>query len=331
MIFVTVGSQLPFDRMSLAVAEWARSRGREDLFFQNGVGGAVMEGFPSAPTLSLEEIARKFDEAAVVVAHAGTGSIIECLSRGKPIIIVPRASSLGETRNDHQFATAERFAERAGVFVARNEHEIGPLLDRAHELTGGARIDPHANEALSKALRRFALDPVAAEGPPPMPAKGARRPRILAIASNGGHWVQLRRLRKAFTDCDVTWASTQSSLASEVAPDRFAYVPDANRWGKWTLAHCALQVLFLVLRVRPDIVISSGAAPGYFAIRFGGLVGARTLWIDSVANAGEFSLSGRHAVRRAHLFLSQWPALAAPLPPKDRRRRGEAYYAGAVI
>ena len=321
MIFVTVGSQLPFDRMSLAVAEWARSRGREDLFFQNGVGGAVMEGFPSAPTLSLEEIARKFDEAAVVVAHAGTGSIIECLSRGKPIIIVPRASSLGETRNDHQFATAERFAERAGVFVARNEHELGPLLDRAHELTGGKRISTVADEPLTATLRSFISDPKPATSPSP--------PRVLAVSSQGGHWVQLRRLRKSFHGCDVTWASTDEKLATGVHPERFVLIRDSNRWNKLGLIRSALSVALAIAKTRPDIIVSTGAAPGYFAVRIARLLGIRSLWIDSIANAETLSLSGARAMKQADLTLVQWPELGHQKP--SRPSRGVPYYSGSVL
>ena len=155
MIFVTVGSQLEFDRMTAAIAEWARARGRGDIYFQTGATKVDLAGFERSALLDAKEIQRKYDEASIVVAHAGTGSIIECMSRGKPIVIVPRSARLHETRNDHQFATAKRFEKRAGVFVAWNEREIGPLLDRAAELAGGARIAPYADDALISALRDF--------------------------------------------------------------------------------------------------------------------------------------------------------------------------------
>jgi UDP-N-acetylglucosamine transferase subunit ALG13 len=159
VIFVTVGSQLGFDRMTAAVAEWARGRGRTDLFFQTGATVVDLRGFASEPLLSAAEIARLYDEADLVVAHAGTGSLIECLLRGKPIIVLPRSAALHETRNDHQFATARRFAERAGVHVAWNEAELAPLLDRAMDprggITGGTGIGPWADARLIAALRAF--------------------------------------------------------------------------------------------------------------------------------------------------------------------------------
>jgi hypothetical protein len=62
-------------------------------------------------------------------------------------------------------------------------------------------------------------------------------------------------------------------------------------------------------------VISTGAAPGYFAVRIGKLFGARTIWVDSVANAEELSLSGKEAGRHVDLWLTQWPHLARPEGP----------------
>jgi UDP-N-acetylglucosamine:LPS N-acetylglucosamine transferase len=326
VIFVTVGSQLPFDRMTLAVADWARARGRTDVFFQTGVGSTDVGEFESRPTLPPDEIARRFDEATVVVAHAGTGSIIECLSRAKPVIIVPRASNLGETRNDHQFATAERFKDRPGVFVARNERELPALLDRAHELSGGARITAHADARLTDALRQFVLRNSVGIDPP---ARAARPPRVLAISSQGGHWVQLLRLRPALERSEIVWASTDSELRHDVPGDRFEVVRDSNRWSKLDLIRSAISVLAVILRTRPDVVVSTGAAPGYFAIRFAKLLGARTLWIDSIANSSQLSLSGERALRVADVTLVQWPELesGAPDGPDARRPR----YAGAVL
>lgn len=161
------------------------------------------------------------------------------------------------------------------------------------------------------------------------------RPRVLAISSRGGHWTQLRRLRRAFEGCDVTWASTDPGLAAEVAPDRFMLVPDASRWDRVKLVWSILSVLWLVIRLRPNAIVSTGAAPGFFALRFGKLLGARTLWLDSFANSEELSLSGRKASSFADLTLTQWPHLGEPLPRntthKRHRVKGLVYHAGAVV
>jgi UDP-N-acetylglucosamine:LPS N-acetylglucosamine transferase len=145
--------------------------------------------------------------------------------------------------------------------------------------------------------------------------------RILAVASSGGHWVQLRRLAPAFDGSDVAYLTTAEGHRPEVGPARFYAVNDANRWDKLALVRCALRVLWVVLRERPDVVISTGAAPGYLAIRWARLLGARTVWIDSVANVEELSMSGRMASETADLCLTQWPQLAG----------GRVKYLGAVL
>jgi len=102
--------------------------------------------------------------------------------------------------------------------------------------------------------------------------------------------------------------------AGEPAPI-FRVITEGNRWHKGKLLRQLFQLLVLMLWLRPDAVISTGAAPGYFALRFGKLVGARTIWIDSIANADELSLSGRKVRPYADLWLTQWPHLARPEGP----------------
>ena len=155
----------------------------------------------------------------------------------------------------------------------------------------------------------------------------SRRKRILAVAAGGGHWIQLYRLRPAFDGCDVTWATTQAGFRDMVEADAaargqpkpgFATILDANRWQKIRLLRSLLGLAWLVLKTRPDVVITTGAAPGFFALRLGGLMGARTVWLDSVANASALSLAGQKAGKHADLWLTQWPELASEEGPDYR-------------
>jgi UDP-N-acetylglucosamine:LPS N-acetylglucosamine transferase len=140
-------------------------------------------------------------------------------------------------------------------------------------------------------------------------AETIRRTKIVAVSSGGGHWVQLLRLKPAFADCDVMFVTVKDGYRADVSQEQFCTVPDANRSNKLNLARTALSVLWLLLRQRPDVVISTGAAPGYFAIRFGKILGARTIWVDSIANVETLSMSGQQARRYADLWLTQWPHL----------------------
>jgi UDP-N-acetylglucosamine:LPS N-acetylglucosamine transferase len=153
------------------------------------------------------------------------------------------------------------------------------------------------------------MSPVDREGPE------CRRKKILAVSSSGGHWTELLRLRSAFAGNDVVYVTTRKDCKSEVPGDRLRIVVDANQWTKVKLVIMLVQVFFWVAWERPDFVISTGAAPGYFAIRFGKLFGARTVWLESIANAEELSLSAKLVQPYADLLLTQWPHLAAPNGP----------------
>jgi len=146
----------------------------------------------------------------------------------------------------------------------------------------------------------------------------AQQKHVLAISSGGGHWQQLMRLRPAFDDQRVTFVTTDAAYAVDVPGQELAIVSDANRNHPLRLIRLAYQVLVRILRTRPDVVISTGAAPGAFGVVFGRLVGAKTVWVDSIANAERISLSGRIASKTAHIVLTQWPHLAEPNGPEYR-------------
>lgn len=138
----------------------------------------------------------------------------------------------------------------------------------------------------------------------------ALRKKVLAVSSGGGHWVELLRVMPAFYDCDVTYVTVRKDYRSDVGGAPFCTVNDANRWSVLKTLLLAIRTFHIVLLIRPDVVVSTGAAPGYFAVRFGKMLGARTIWLDSMANVDILSKSGRMAGRYADLWLTQWPELA---------------------
>lgn len=147
--------------------------------------------------------------------------------------------------------------------------------------------------------------------------------KVLAVASGGGHWVQMRRLFDAFSGCDLALATVHTDYVSDVPEGaRFYTFRDATRWDKFGLLVLSFQLLRIVLMERPKVVLSTGAAPGYLALRIGKLFGAKTIWIDSIANVESMSLSGQKIRPYADVWLTQWEHLAQPEGPR---------FVGAVI
>ncbi|KVD75071.1 glycosyl transferase [Burkholderia ubonensis] len=131
--------------------------------------------------------------------------------------------------------------------------------------------------------------------------------KILLACSHGGHYVQLSLLVSAFADLEVVWA-VSGNKTLQAGNDGYRLI-DANKQTPVKLAALACQVMKIVARERPDIVVSTGAAPGLFAVMFGRMLGAKTVWIDSIANSARLSLSGRIARHFASETLTQWQHL----------------------
>ncbi|MGF1456543.1 MAG: glycosyltransferase [Alphaproteobacteria bacterium] len=157
MIFVTVGTQLTFDRLVMAVDAWAKDHPSVDVFGQIsdlGPDNYAPRHFKWSARIEPADFERYCDEATLIVAHAGTGSIISALMRSKPVLVMPRRLALREHRNDHQLATVDHFKTRPGVFIADQAHEVGPLIDAILGNTGKTKaLGPFAEDRLIDAVR----------------------------------------------------------------------------------------------------------------------------------------------------------------------------------
>jgi UDP-N-acetylglucosamine transferase subunit ALG13 len=155
MIFLTVGTQLPFDRLVLAMDKWAECNSHLEITAQIGNSNLRPKHMRWKQFMAADEFRTKFESSGTIVAHAGMGTILTSLDLGKPVVIVPRLADLGEHRNDHQLATAKRFARFYQVQTVENLDRLGPTLDSLENLsedydfTGGPAPD------LIAAVRQF--------------------------------------------------------------------------------------------------------------------------------------------------------------------------------
>jgi UDP-N-acetylglucosamine transferase subunit ALG13 len=153
VIFVTVGTQLAFDRLIGAVDVWAARNPSVRVFAQVGPAATAPRHVESAAFLPPSRVQALMEEAELIVSHAGMGSVLGALALRKPIVIVPRRAALGEHRNDHQLATAHWLEGRVGVHVAWDEDAVPAMLDVRDRLPGGDPIAPHACGPLVDRLR----------------------------------------------------------------------------------------------------------------------------------------------------------------------------------
>ena len=140
--------------------------------------------------------------------------------------------------------------------------------------------------------------------------------KILAVASFGGHWVQLQRLRPAFEGHDVTFVTTEEGSGAVVDGCRVRVVTNATRRSPSKFPIMLWQWVEIIRSEDPDVIVTTGSAPGMVALAVGKLLGRRTVWIDSIANVERLSTSGRIAARVADLHLTQWQHLAKADGPR---------------
>jgi UDP-N-acetylglucosamine transferase subunit ALG13 len=166
VIFVTVGTQLPFDRMVAAVDAWAGAVPARSVTAQIGPSQVRRGNIETRRFISPAECRRLMQEADVVVAHAGMGTILGALELGTPVLVMPRRAALGEHRNDHQLATARWFAKQGSISVAFDEDELVRKLDEVERLAACERISQYASDGLIRALRSFIDGDPPATAPP---------------------------------------------------------------------------------------------------------------------------------------------------------------------
>lgn len=153
MIFVTIGTQAPFDRFIRIVDEVAVQID-EEVVAQVYQCGFEPKNIKTVDFLAPDEFNELFAKARLIVSHAGMGTILSAMQQHKPIIIFPRIAALGEHRNEHQLATAQKFKDMGTVYVAMNEEELKELMLRK-DLKCLHEIGERASESLIKSIEEF--------------------------------------------------------------------------------------------------------------------------------------------------------------------------------
>jgi UDP-N-acetylglucosamine transferase subunit ALG13 len=132
MIFLTIGTQLPFDRLVEYIDSCAHLLD-EEVYGQIGNGVYRPKNFSYTGSMLPAEYKTKFESARLIVSHAGIGTVLSAKKYRKPIVMFPRRAAMGEHRNDHQIATCNQLVGKTGIHIAYDENELMQFL-RTKEL-----------------------------------------------------------------------------------------------------------------------------------------------------------------------------------------------------
>jgi UDP-N-acetylglucosamine transferase subunit ALG13 len=156
LIFVTIGSMFPFDRLVRLVDDLVADFPEETFFAQIGDGTYEPRNMPFVRMLPRREFMAQLRGSRVLVAHAGMGSVISAMEVGKPIALLPRRAKLGEVNTDHQVATARWLKGRQGIHVGLEDHELKAALTGAlQESADHVEMSRTAPEEFIGKLKKF--------------------------------------------------------------------------------------------------------------------------------------------------------------------------------
>lgn len=161
MIFVTVGSMFPFDRLAQAADAWARRNASQDVLVQIGEGRFVPKHARWVRMMRPGEFNDTISACDLVVAHLGMGSIITAMQAQKPVVLMPRIYELGEHTSDHQMHGTEWLRDKPGIWIAKDESELQQLLDEyvvGNIASPSEKATSIASPELIARVRQFILD-----------------------------------------------------------------------------------------------------------------------------------------------------------------------------
>jgi UDP-N-acetylglucosamine transferase subunit ALG13 len=159
MIFVTVGSMFPFDRMIMMMDQWTSQNQPQEVFAQIGGGKYEPTYMRWQRIVPPNEYKNVIKACEVIVAHAGTGSVFTASEFQKPIVLIPRRAAQNEHTTDHQLDTAKWLENRPGIFVAWSEGCLAQAIDEAKQAPEKLQssIPTSAPQPFLQRIRNFLL------------------------------------------------------------------------------------------------------------------------------------------------------------------------------
>ncbi|MGF1753163.1 hypothetical protein L4C33_06140 [Vibrio makurazakiensis] len=132
------------------------------------------------------------------------------------------------------------------------------------------------------------------------------RKKVLLLASPGGHFVQLSLLAECLQEHQTVVVGTYSEMPKFITAKKYYSITDFSRDDFYKAFQVAWQCYKVLRKEMPDLVVTTGAAPGLVMIFVSKLFRKKVVWIDSIANSRKLSMSGAIAQKIGANVISQW-------------------------
>ena len=149
--------------------------------------------------------------------------------------------------------------------------------------------------------------------------------KVLLAASSGGHLDEISNLERLALDHETILLTEQTDCSAKGWFRRVYCVPQVNRKELLCIPKLlvnAFKSLALLLKEKPQVVISTGALATIPVCVLGKLLGKQVIYIESFARIDSPSLTGRLLYKVADVTIIQWPELKQFYP--------NAIYGGSI-
>ena len=155
VIFVVTGTQAPFDRLLSIIDKWAVSQNAYSIIAQTANSEINFNNMTCFSFMEPDIFNEYFNNADVIIGHAGIGTIIMALENKKKLVVFPRLVKYNEHRNDHQHHTAFGFEKLGLINVAYDENDLLRYLNNIIEIPVKHKINKNAEKQLLEKISSF--------------------------------------------------------------------------------------------------------------------------------------------------------------------------------
>ncbi len=146
---------------------------------------------------------------------------------------------------------------------------------------------------------------------------------ICVACSAGGHLTEALMLKEAWKGKKHFFISDKRINAISLAQKEKVYFILPTRRNHFKFLISLIQSLYIILKERPSVIISTGAEIGYPALLIGHYLGIKTIYIETLARINSPSLCGKLAYGKVDHFFVQWEEQKKFFP--------KAKYVGSIL
>ena len=142
--------------------------------------------------------------------------------------------------------------------------------------------------------------------------------KICFVGSSGGHLTHLYMLKPFWQDKERFWVTFDKEDARSLLKGETiypAYYP-SNRSIRALLSN-TVRAIKILRRERPDLIISSGAAPAIPFFYVGKLLGMKTIYIEVFDRIDKTTMSGKICYPVSDRFIVQWEEMKKVYPKAE--------------